>query len=200
MCASKKDKYAFATVGTTQFEGLVATLLSEQIMQLLAAQGFSKLMIQLGRGPEPVLPKSPPLQIEWYRFKPSLEEDMRGASLVVSHAGAGSILEGMRLQVRMVVVVNDTLSEFEWSRTVLLFCLCTQLSTFVPSWLCAAVHNHQQELAEELHERRHLVATTPNGLLGALRQVLVVQETDLLPMPSADTSTFATYLSSALGV
>ena len=101
---------AFVTVGTTQFEGLATAVLSEDVLSILAAQGFKRLVLQLGRGPEPKLPEAPPLQIEWYRFKPSLADDMQSAGLIVSHAGAGSILEGMRLGSLMVVVVNDSLS------------------------------------------------------------------------------------------
>ena len=62
------------------------------------------------------------ISIEWYRLP--LQEDMRNAALIVSHAGAGSILE----RCDVFVVVNDALMD-----------------------------NHQQELAEELHSRRHLL-------------------------------------------
>ena len=52
------------------------------------------LLIQhLGKGPEPVVPKNAPLAIEWYRFKPSLEADMREAALLISLAQFGLILE-----------------------------------------------------------------------------------------------------------
>ena len=160
----------FATVGTTQFETMVNTLLSAEVLALLAAQGYERLVLQTGRGPEPELPAQPPLAIECYRFKPSLDADMRDAALIVSHAGAGSILEGMRLGKLMVVVVNDAL-----------------------------MHNHQQELAEELHSRRHLLATVPRELAATLRQ-LREQPPDLTPMPDADATVFPRYLSAALGV
>ena len=160
----------FATVGTTQFEGLATALLSDEVLEVLHTQGYRRLVMQLGRGPEPSLPASSPLAIEWYRFKPSLEADMAEASLVVSHAGAGSILEGMRLNKLMLVVVNDAL-----------------------------MNNHQQELAQELHERRHLLATTPAELLGTLR-AMGLEKPKLVPMPPADETAFPAFLGATLGL
>ena len=162
---------AFATVGTTSFEGLVDRLLSTEILDLLARQGYSRLVMQLGRGPEPTLPASSPIQITWYRFKPSLDDDMRSADLIISHAGAGSILEGMRLGALMIVVVNDTL-----------------------------MHNHQQELAEELRARQHLLATTPSGLLDALRELDGGRPPWLQKFPAADGTVFPRFMAGALGM
>lgn len=170
MSGSATSKTVFATVGTTQFETLVTTLLSDEVLQLLAGQGYKRLLLQLGRGPEPVVPVSPPLAIEWYRFKPSLDEDMRDAELIISHAGAGSILEGMRLHALMVVVVNDAL-----------------------------MHNHQQELAHELHSRAHLVSTTPSGLANALQELGAAPPT-LTPLKEPDPTIFPQYLLRALGL
>ena len=163
-------KTAFATVGTTQFAALVDVLLSAEVLAALCAQGYGRLLLQLGHGPEPRIPDSAPLTVEWYRFKPSLEADMRDAALVVSHAGAGSILEGMRLNKLMLVVVNDAL-----------------------------MHNHQQELAQELHARKHLLATTPRELLATLR-LLGDAPPKLVPLPPADTALFSNFLSETLGL
>lgn len=95
---------------------------------------------------------------------------MRSASLIISHAGAGSILEGMRLGALMVVVINDQL-----------------------------MHNHQQELANELHSRHHLLATTPGKLLATL-QTLGEHPPALVPMPAADSTAFPRFLSNELGL
>jgi beta-1,4-N-acetylglucosaminyltransferase len=105
-----------------------------------------------------------------YRFKPSLEQDMRDASLIISHAGAGSILEGMRLGAFMVVVVNDAL-----------------------------MHNHQQELAEELHAREHLLATVPSKLPELLLS-LSERSPNLTPMPAADETAFPQFVAKELGI
>lgn len=44
-----------------------------------------------------------------YDFKPSLLEDILGAALVISHAGAGTCLETLEAKKPLIVVVNETL-------------------------------------------------------------------------------------------
>eukprot|EP00386_Alphamonas_edax_P015594 GDKI01047578.1.p1 GENE.GDKI01047578.1~~GDKI01047578.1.p1 ORF type:complete len:128 (-),score=34.79 GDKI01047578.1:358-741(-) len=51
------------------------------------------------------------LHLTSYRFKPTLDEDVCGADLIISHAGAGSILEALRKQKRLLVVVNTSLMD-----------------------------------------------------------------------------------------
>ncbi|GJN21033.1 hypothetical protein PR202_gb08478 [Eleusine coracana subsp. coracana] len=58
---------------------------------------------------------------------------MRASSLVISHAGSGSIFETLRLGKPLIVVVNEDLMD-----------------------------NHQSELAEELAERKHLFCAPTN--------------------------------------
>ena len=163
-------KVAFATVGTTQFDVLIETLLSDQALALLARHGFTHLRLQVGRGTEPTLPSLPPLKVEWYRFKESLSPDMTESALLISHAGAGSILEGLRLRKLLLLVVNDQL-----------------------------MHNHQQELAHALAEQKHLVATTPSRLRDELQQMLE-KPPALLPYPDADPTLFPRFLTGALGL
>jgi beta-1,4-N-acetylglucosaminyltransferase len=90
---------------------------------------------------------------EMYRLKPSLADDIAGATLVVSHAGAGSIFETLRARVPLVVVVNTALAD-----------------------------NHQVELAEAMAERRHiLVHCEPGGLAAAVRGADLSAATPLPP-------------------
>ena len=67
--------------------------------------------MQYGRGAEPAPPTQPPLDVAMYRFKKSLRLDMERAALIITHAGAGSILEGLRQRAVLVVVVNDLLMD-----------------------------------------------------------------------------------------
>jgi beta-1,4-N-acetylglucosaminyltransferase len=163
-------KVVFATVGTTQFDGLVDALLSDEVLVLLAEHGYTELRLQVGHGTEPSIPASPPLKVKWYRFKDGLSADMAESALLISHAGAGSILEGLRLGKLLLVVVNDQL-----------------------------MHNHQQELAHALAEQRHLVATTP-GLLRDELQRLLERPPALLPYPEADPTLFPRFLTGVLGL
>jgi len=44
-----------------------------------------------------------------YRFKDTLKDDMYKSSLIISHCGAGSILEALEMEKPLIVVVNDSL-------------------------------------------------------------------------------------------
>ncbi len=43
----------------------------------------------------PCLREKAALDCRWYRFKPTLQEDMARADVVISHAGAGSVMEAL---------------------------------------------------------------------------------------------------------
>ena len=82
------EKVVFATVGSTSFDRLVETVTSKPILRLLERQGFTKLLVQIGRGRcEPEMYSTKGFSLEFYRYKESLQEDMERASLIISHAG-----------------------------------------------------------------------------------------------------------------
>lgn len=119
----------FVTVGTTLFDKLVAAVSSAEFIKWIADQGYSRLVLQYGKGAEPVMPQDSPIEaIECYRFRPTLDQDMKNADLIISHAGAGTVMEAMKLQKRLVVVINTLLMD-----------------------------NHQTELAHEMGSRGHLL-------------------------------------------
>lgn len=64
---------------------------------------------------------------------------MRQASLIISHAGAGSVMEALTFRKPLIVCVNESL-----------------------------MGNHQEELAVELHDRKHLILTNPADISDAL--------------------------------
>lgn len=94
-------------------------------------QGYSSLTIQYGRGEKPeVNPsefRSSSLEIQSYSFQPSLEADIEHADLILSHAGAGTVMEVLRMNKKLVVVINTQLMD-----------------------------NHQTELAGAMADRGHL--------------------------------------------
>ena len=82
------EKIVFATVGTTSFDRLVETLTSKPILNVLQRLGYTKLVVQIGRGLfEPESFKKKGFALEYYRYKDSLTNDMSQASLIISHAG-----------------------------------------------------------------------------------------------------------------
>ncbi|GFY95821.1 glycosyltransferase family protein 28 [Actinidia rufa] len=76
------------------------------------------------------------LAVDYFTFSSSIADNLRSASLVISHAGSGSIFETLKLGKPLIVVVNEDLMD-----------------------------NHQSELAEELAERKHLFCAHPQTLL-----------------------------------
>ncbi|XP_062186316.1 uncharacterized protein LOC133889851 [Phragmites australis] len=127
----------FVTVGTTCFDALVKAVDSEEVKEALLQKGYTHLLIQMGKGtyiPSKVSGNST-LQVDYLTFSPSIADYIREASLVISHAGSGSIFETLRLSKPLIVVVNEDLMD-----------------------------NHQSELAEELADRKHLLCARPQTL------------------------------------
>jgi len=126
----------FVTVGTTLFEALIDATTTSQALEWMVFRGYTHLIIQYGRGSKPTIPKNCVLQVESYAFKPTLLDDIQKADLILSHAGAGTVTEVLRLKKRLVVIINTAL-----------------------------MGNHQTELANALGERQHLyVVESPEKL------------------------------------
>ncbi|KAL0927211.1 hypothetical protein M5K25_001373 [Dendrobium thyrsiflorum] len=138
----KKKKVVFVTVGTTCFDALVKSVDSRHVRNELKKRGYTNLLIQMGRGS--YIPRKSTMQscgedeslvVDYFTFSPSIADYMRSASLIISHAGSGSIFETLRLRKPLIVVVNEDLMD-----------------------------NHQSELAEELADRKHLFCASPQTL------------------------------------
>ena len=113
----------FVTVGTTTFSELVHSATSADLQKSLLLAGFTRLVVQHGTAPYPDgIPKTN-LQIVHYSIKPSIAQDMQDSDLIVSHCGAGTVMEALDRSKRVVVVVNPKLMD-----------------------------NHQQELADALND------------------------------------------------
>ena len=130
------------TVGTTEFDALVAAATAPPFLARLEALGFAWLRLQVGRGAAP--PDTD--RTTWFRFAPTITEEMRAADVVISHAGAGSVLEALELGKRLVVCVNDALMD-----------------------------NHQAELANALEARGHVVVSTVDDVADALQRVVATR-------------------------
>ena len=137
------NRTIFVTVGTTLFEALIDGVTSESALEWMVTNGYRRLVIQYGKGRTPQIPEPPVagLSIECYDYKPTLEADMQSADLIISHAGAGTVMECVRLRKRLVVVINTLLMD-----------------------------NHQTELADAMGRRQHLyVVHDPTELADAKR-------------------------------
>jgi len=138
----------FLTVGTTSFDALVQTVDSAEFLQLAKRCGCRSLVLQTGRGTfKPQYLSSEECErhgvsFECFRFKPNLGEEMAAADLIISHGGAGSVLEAISLRKLLLVVVNDTLQD-----------------------------NHQVEIADAMTSRSYCLQTLPGVLLRTLEHI-----------------------------
>ena len=138
----------FVTVGTTEFDELLQLLDSNpEFLEICQSLGCQRLTIQIGRGSVQLtnlVEKSALYGISTtvFRFKPTLHEEMVAADVVISHCGAGSIIEALRLHKLLVVVVNESLQG-----------------------------NHQTELSDELSANGYCLSTNVAQLVRVLKDL-----------------------------
>lgn len=110
--------HLFITVGTTEFDELIQVLNRIEFVGVVKSLGFSEVTFQIGRSkfnPEDLLnfqdiSKLQGVEINTYRYKHSLLQDMQAADMVIGHAGAGTVLDVLvNCQKPMIIVINDTL-------------------------------------------------------------------------------------------
>lgn len=164
-------KNIFITVGTTEFDQLIENIDHEEFVNILALCSCQILTIQIGRGivePSklPELCTARGILYVCFRFKPNLNIEMRSSDLVISHSGAGSILEALSLAKPLIVVVNETLQE-----------------------------NHQSELAYELSLGNNCISTVPSNLIEEFKKCLQEEKLlQFLPFPQPDYSLFPNHV------
>ncbi|XP_058213521.1 uncharacterized protein LOC131325338 [Rhododendron vialii] len=134
----KPRRTVFVTVGSTCFDALVQAVDTSEVKEELFRKGYTDLLVQIGCGsyvPIKSTGECESLQVDCFTYSSSIADNLRSASLVISHAGSGSIFETLRLGKPLIVLVNEDLMD-----------------------------NHQSELAEELAQRKHLLCTRPQDL------------------------------------
>lgn len=130
----------FVTVGTTQFDSLIHSLYEPETIKALEALGCKKLVLQIGTGEIPSKNfESSQIVLETFRRKPNITNFMEASDLVISHAGAGSCLEVLKLRKPLLVVINEKL-----------------------------MNNHQAELAVRLTELNCAFSCTTSELKSTL--------------------------------
>jgi Uncharacterized conserved protein len=151
--------FVFLTVGSTRFDSLVQTVLSETVLSSLRLKGYTDLIVQCGKSNfdlensvrlmDTLRLQKAGVAIEIWQYRPSLQLVYEKVDLVISHAGimpdplnavskthgrrigSGTILDVLRLGIPLIVVPNPTLLD-----------------------------NHQEELASMLAKQGHLEAST----------------------------------------
>ncbi|OQR98044.1 UDP-N-acetylglucosamine transferase subunit [Achlya hypogyna] len=132
----------FVTVGTTSFDALVEALDTAEAYAALAAHGYDSVVFQIGRGSYEPQGADSSLAVTHYRYNTAYQDDIGAATLVISHAGAGTIMDVLGQRKHLIVVPNTQLMD-----------------------------NHQMELATALAERHHLLQATVATLPAVLKSM-----------------------------
>jgi beta-1,4-N-acetylglucosaminyltransferase len=108
-------KQLLVTVGTTKFEKLIKSIDNEEFYKLLDDNGFTDLVIQKGTGEyEPSnfnKMKFNNLSVTVGKLFPYFENIIIQSEYVISHGGAGIILESLKNKKKLIIVVNDLLMD-----------------------------------------------------------------------------------------
>lgn len=88
---------AFVTVGSTYFHSFIASIFTEKVLSALCQKGYTDLVVQCGdsafewadsiKNGETQTMKRSDVNIQFWRFKPDILEEIERADLVIGHAG-----------------------------------------------------------------------------------------------------------------
>ncbi|KAL1410999.1 N-acetylglucosaminyldiphosphodolichol N-acetylglucosaminyltransferase catalytic subunit alg13 [Vanrija albida] len=170
------------TVGSTRFQALTDAVLAPAALDALAAAGVTQLTVQLGSGSLPPHVTASADGGEWahgtlrvttLRYTADgahMARLLAAADAVVSHAGAGTILQVLRLQppTPLLVVPNAQLMD-----------------------------NHQQELADALRAGDYLEVAGVDDLIGGLQRLL--GRPAAAPFPAFEPARFRSILDETAG-
>ncbi|KAL8694022.1 MAG: hypothetical protein Q9218_001260 [Villophora microphyllina] len=153
------ERVCFVTIGATAaFDQLLKAVLTPEFLQALQALGYTTLSLQYGKNGAKILAESEAsrqakgygIELSGFDFnEQGLGQEMwcckaaegRTEGVVISHAGSGSILDALRIEVPLIVVPNASL-----------------------------LHNHQAELAEELARQGYVIHGRLDDLSAALTE------------------------------
>ena len=132
------------TVGSTTFDALSLAVLDEDLLAQLYKRGYRTMLLQHGK--TKALPSNvdSSVDITMVTYLPDMTQAINTADLVISHAGAGTVLEVLKSDRKLIVVPNETLMD-----------------------------NHQVELAEKLASSGYCIMAKSNkeALIDALDEV-----------------------------
>jgi beta-1,4-N-acetylglucosaminyltransferase len=111
----KSNKQILITVGTTKFENLIKSIDKPEFYDMLQENNFTKVIIQKGSGE--YIPnnfkncKNLGIHIQIENLLPNFEDIIKNSDYIVSHGGAGNVLEALKYKKNIFVVVNDQLMD-----------------------------------------------------------------------------------------
>jgi beta-1,4-N-acetylglucosaminyltransferase len=164
---SPSPKTVLVTVGTTTFPDLLTAVSHQDLLEQLATHHFTHLVLQTGSTPY-AAPTHPSLSIRHFDYTADLSSELAAADLVISHAGAGTLLQALRLHKAVLVVVNEGLMD-----------------------------NHQAELADALATTGHVWTTRCQDFSETLRSLLTATDAPR-PFPVQQRHLFSTILTRTL--
>ena len=112
--SSRNQKQLLITVGTTKFEALIASIDTPEFYATAIKHNFTKILIQKGTGsyiPSAYSSVSHALDVEVVTLLPNFETVIANSDLVISHGGAGIILECLKHKKKVIVCVNAALMD-----------------------------------------------------------------------------------------
>ncbi|EME29042.1 beta-1,4-N-acetylglucosaminyltransferase [Galdieria sulphuraria] len=141
---SQPLRKVFVTVGSTSFDELIITINNQSCLAAMHSRGVEEIKVQYGNGK--VLPRTSykeKLKMESFQYKSSIVEEFNWADLVISHGGAGSVLESLRAKKKLIIVVNKKLMD-----------------------------NHQLELAEAMTRNGYAILASTESLVETIKNVV----------------------------
>ena len=108
------EKQILITVGTTKFENLIKSIDTDNFYNMIIENKFTKIIIQKGTGE--YIPKNyekykDKINIQISTILNDFENIIKNSELIISHGGAGIILECLKNKRKVIVCVNDTLMD-----------------------------------------------------------------------------------------
>ena len=108
------EKQILITVGTTKFENLIKAIDTEKFYEMIIKYKFTKIIIQKGTGE--YIPKiyekyKDKINIQVSTLLNNFENIIKTSELIISHGGAGIILESLKNKRKLIVCVNDELMD-----------------------------------------------------------------------------------------
>jgi beta-1,4-N-acetylglucosaminyltransferase len=99
--STRARKTVFVTVGSTRFDDLITIISTPSFIEIIATLGYTHLKLQYGHSVPPstlrhgdsvevnttVAGVKKMVDVSGFKFKDSIDEDMKEAALIISHAG-----------------------------------------------------------------------------------------------------------------